>query len=108
MTRRRHSRAPLPVMPTDPWRCRWCGGRRLDVLGTLICPAGCADNDKAPYLGHCRECERDFDTGLRLPDVCHECYESDMKAMGASYRTIHETRDYQRKEHERRLAEKDR
>lgn len=100
----------MPPMPTDRTVCRWCDGRRVKVQDEYewICPAGCAANDQAPYLGHCRECERDFDTGLRAPDLCFECYEQTMALMRASYRTVQETRDYQRKEHARREAEQKR
>jgi hypothetical protein len=68
----------LPPMPDDPAVCRWCGGHRLDLHIAeygLYCPAGCAPNDFAPYLGHCQDCTRDFHTGRRLlsSDWCWEC-----------------------------------
>lgn len=72
------ARAPLPPIPTDPKVCRWCHGRKRAFIegGQLeICNAGCAPNDQAPYLGHCQECGRDFETGRRLLDapLCDEC-----------------------------------
>jgi len=78
------------------------------VLGERVCPAGCAANDQAPYFEYCHECQRDYETGLRHSHLCHECYEILMLAMRASYRTVDETPDYRRKEHQRRLAESER
>ena len=77
------------------------------VLWQAVCQAGCAANDQAPYLEHCDECQRDYETGMRLSHLCHDCYDILMAAMQASYRIVREDRDYQRKEHQRRLAESD-
>lgn len=39
------------------------------------CNAGCCANDRAPYLGHCESCGREFRTGHRLAtDICYECH----------------------------------
>jgi hypothetical protein len=76
----------LPPMPDDPNACRWCGGQRIELhlaeFG-LYCPAGCAANDFAPYLGHCEDCRRDFHTGRRL-FTCAWCWECEARHRAAN------------------------
>lgn len=77
VTRRRGDAAIAP-MPLEPGICRWCRGQLKALFAgdaATYCPAGCASNDRIPYLGHCDECHRDFHTGKRGALLCHECDE---------------------------------
>lgn len=82
--RRRNSQAwaELPPVPEDPTRCRWCGGQRkalIDGDPPTYCERGCADNDQAPYLGHCLDCGRQFHTGKRAATICYICDKAEAK-----------------------------
>jgi len=68
--------APLAPMPADPTVCRWCGGQLralMDGDPVDYCQQGCAKNTEHPYVGHCEECRREFDTGKRNAVLCAEC-----------------------------------
>lgn len=84
--RRRTGTPALPPMPTTSDRCRWCGSLLLFPLPDwAYCQHGCAPNETAPYLGHCRECLRDFDTGKPWAERCHECESAENVRIDASY-----------------------
>src|SRR5687768_6420636 len=95
--------APLPPIPADPLRCRWCGGRRRAILSAtdnapevIICPSGCADNDQHPYSHDCTDCHRQFTSGRKLEDQCFECNAKDQAAHVESHKSVGRSYDYRK------------
>lgn len=84
--RKRVLTVELPPMPADARVCRWCGGR-LDSIapGLVLCPRGCAANDRAPFGGFCEDCRREFSTGGSETKQCHECAGREHRRLTAEY-----------------------
>jgi hypothetical protein len=78
--------APLPPRPADESRCRWCGERRVEVLGRWICSRMCAQNDQAPYSYDCEDCRRPYWTGQPHDDrQCYACATREIAQLTAAY-----------------------
>lgn len=91
--------APMAPMPGDPAVCRWCGGRLralVDGEPADYCQNGCAKNSDHPYLGHCSECGRNFETGrpLMQASLCSACEPRLVAEQPNEGRTRHRTYHY--------------
>jgi len=78
--------APMAPMPSEPLRCRWCGGLRTPLANVLpdYCARGCAPNtaDQPPYTARCIRCDRDFATGEPGARQCWSCTDRDRRKIG--------------------------
>lgn len=80
-------------MPTDPSKCRWCGGTLralLEFEEPDYCQNGCAKNDQAPFTADCRECNREFKTGRRLigATFCYECEKAGIEQLTEAHKPL--------------------
>lgn len=92
-----------PPLPTDPRQCRWCRGTRIEVIeGWFYCPRGCFENDNPLSRAVCKECRREFETGLPLMNavICFECETKEREGIAAGEGTIAEWTATQAVEHE--------
>ena len=85
-------------MPGEPGICRWCGGALKALLEggpVTYCERGCTTNDTAPFVGHCQECRRQFQTGKTMATLCHSCDQADAQRItepASPSRTYHFSR----------------
>lgn len=89
-------RAPIAPPPTDPTRCRWCSRRLIALIDgdpANYCQGGCQRNDLHSYLGDCRECGREFETGQPSAVLCFECDVKDSAPYAAPTDDHHDPRD---------------
>lgn len=81
----------MAPMPEHDGICRWCGkALRALVDGGPVnyCSAGCSSNDAPLYTADCGLCGREFKTGQRWANTCHECSEQEHRAITKAVQAV--------------------